>query len=69
MGAETIGAIISAVLPAAAQVVKVFWGIAEPEKVTVVKHETSVPVSSDDQLLADFGLRIRAKDGDASRPD
>jgi len=69
MGAETIGAIVGALLPAVAQVVKVFWGISEPEKVTVVQHESNVPVSSDDQLLADFGLRNRTKDGNESRPD
>jgi hypothetical protein len=69
MGIETVAAVTGALLPAVAQVVKVFWGISEPEKVTVVKHETSVPISSDDQLLADFGLRNRTKDGSESRPD
>jgi len=64
MAVETIGAIVAALLPAVAQVIKAFWGISEPAKVEVVKHETNVPVSSDDQLLADFGLRSRPKDAD-----
>lgn len=57
MTVESIGAIVAAVLPAVAQVVKVMFGMDEPEKHKVIKHESSVPVGTDDELLADFGLR------------
>jgi hypothetical protein len=54
---EAALAIVAALLPAIAQVVKVFFGMDKPEKVEVIDHETPVPAGSDDDLLADFGLR------------